>query len=44
MPLIGCVVTAAIHGIDEGFEYFEEKVIREGFDCHLLKLAYATHT
>jgi hypothetical protein len=44
MPLIGCVVIEAFHDIDEGFEYFEENVIRESIDCHPLKLAYATHT
>jgi hypothetical protein len=29
-----------LHCIDEEFEYFEENVVREDFDCDLLKLAY----
>ena len=34
-----------IRFIDEEFEYFEDNVIREGYDCDLLiKLAYTTQS
>jgi hypothetical protein len=43
MPLVGCRAMG-LHCIDDDFEDFEENVVREGFDCNLLKLAYITHT
>lgn len=44
MPLLGWKITE-ICCINEEFEYFQENIVREGADCHLLvKVAYTVRT